>query len=106
MGTYDTNFHKEKTGNSLHVGEDLTIKIAGNPVYITGVLYKRKSFGRKQVIQIEQSGHRGNPSKDSITFEMKDRGGQPMEPGAFRVLTTAYFSGRGGNSWGDNFEIV
>ncbi len=106
MGTYETNFHKEKSGNSLHSGEDLTITINGNPVYITGILYKRKSFGRKQIIQIEQSGHRSNPSKESITFEMKDRGGQNMERGRYRVLTTVYFTGRGGNSWGDNFEIV
>jgi len=106
MGQYETNFHREKTGNSLHQGEDLTITIHGDPAYITGILYKRKSFRRKQVIQIEQSNHKGNPSKDSITFEMKERGGQPMSRGKYRVLSTVYFSGRGGNSWGDNFEVV
>ncbi len=102
---YSTNFHKEKTGNSLYVGEDLTVKIAGSPIYIAGVLYKRKSFGRKQVIQIEQTGHKGNKSKDSITFEMKNPNGSQMSIGDYRVKTT-WNSGVGDQSIGDNFEIV
>jgi len=99
-----SNFHKDRTGNSLHVGEDLTITVDGNPLYVAGVLYKRKSFGRKQVIQIEQTGHRSNPSKNSITFELKDRGGD-MPIGDYLVKTKCNFGGQE-FGWSDKFEIT
>ena len=104
LPSYETNFHKEKTGNSLHVGEDLTIRIGGNPLYVAGVLYKQKAFWRWQVIQIEQTGHRSNPSKEAITFEMKDRGGA-MSPGNYRVKTKCNIGGQE-FGWDDKFEIV
>ncbi len=106
MSPYETNFHREKTGNSLHQGEDLTITIGDEPHVVTGKLYIRK-FLRKQLIQIEQSGHKGNPSNNSITFEMKGRTNQPMKRGKYRVETKAnYYPKRWENDWGDNFEIV
>lgn len=103
---YSTNFVKGDSGNVLLHGNDLVVKIAGDPVYITGVLSKRKSFGRKNVIQIEQTGSRGNPEKDQITMEMKQPNGEPMERGNYNMKTTTYFNGQGGNGWSDDFEIV
>lgn len=102
-----TNFHRGKKGNALQVGEDLTIKIAKKPLYVIGRLFKRTIFGNK-LIQIEQTGTIGNPSKDSITFELKERfKGKtlPMKIGKYRVTTYAYFTGEGGKRWKDNFEI-
>jgi len=107
MTTRITNFHKGK-GNSLKVGENLTIAIAEKPLYIIGRLFKRGIF-RSKLIQIEQTGTRQNPNSDSITFEMKERSQGntlPMEPGKYTVSTYAYFSGVGGKRWKDKFEIV
>ena len=103
-----TNFHEDARGNALHFGEDLTIKVAGNPVYIIGRLFKRTLFGKK-LIQIEQTGSKQNPEKDSITFEMKERKNgvtQPMPRGKYTVTNYAYFTGEGGRMWSDKFEIV
>lgn len=105
MPQYNTNFHKEKTGNSLYQDEDLTVKISPAPIYAAGVLYKRLSFGRKKVIQLEQTNHKGNKSKDSITFEMIQPNGQRMEAGEYRIEVRANF-GYGDNGWGDNFEVI
>ena len=102
-----TNFHRGK-GNSLKVGEDLTITIAEKPLYIIGRLFKRGRL-RSKLIQIEQTGTKQNPNSDSITFEMKERfqgNTLPMEPGKYTVSTYAYFSGEGGKRWKDKFEIV
>ena len=108
---YETNFHSEKSGNALHKGNDLTITINDDPSYVAGVLYKKLSFRRKKLIQIEQSNHKGNPSKNSITFEMSNPDGSRYERGKYRVKTGASFgyhsSTRTGDlSWGDDFEIV
>ena len=105
---YNPNFIRGTSGNILEEGEDLVIKIDGNPVYIIGQLFKRKSFFRKNLIQIEQTGSRQNPQKDKITFEMKVRtpdGIKPMLPGKYKVVTYAYLPGTGGKRWADNFEI-
>ena len=104
---YSTNLHREPSGNKLLEGEDLTVTIAGDPVYVIGRLFERHLF-RKKLIQIEQTGHKRNPSKNSITFEMvENKGGviHPMPPGKYRVTAYAYFKGLGGKRWGDNFEI-
>ena len=103
---YSGNFIKGVGGNVLQSGLDLVITVNGNPVYITGVLYKRQSFGRKKVLQIEQTGSRGNPEKDQITLEMKQPDGTPMEAGKYAIKTYSYFTGKGGNSWYDKFEVV
>jgi hypothetical protein len=100
-----TNLHRELSGNSLHYGEDLTITVSDNPKYVAGRLMKLKSFGRKQVIQIEQTGHKNNPSKDSITFEMKNADGSNMERGKYRYQIK-YDNGFSDQGIGDNFEIV
>ncbi len=103
-----TNFHQGVRGNSLHAGQDLTITVKGSPVYIIGRLFKRTFYGKK-LIQIEQTGSRQNPEKNSITFEMKERkGGKTvdMPPGKYTVSNYAYFSGMGGKRWVDDFEII
>ena len=105
MSTYNPNFTRGQGGNILHKGEDLTIIIEDNPLYIIGQLFERKSFGRKKLIQIEQTGSRGNPEKDRITLEMKKPDGTPMDAGNYSIRTYAYFTGKGGNSWSDNFEV-
>lgn len=106
---YKTNFHKEKSGNSLEYGKDLTITIdhptRGDPIYVAGMLYKRKSFGRKQAIQAEQTGRKSNPSKNSITFEMKNPDGTQLPQGNYRVETRWSF-GHGDLGIEENFEIV
>lgn len=109
VSPYQTNFHKAKTGNSLHYGEDLTITIdhptKGDPAYVAGMLYKRKSFGRKTAKQSEQTGRKSNPSKNSITFEMKERDGSKMPIGKYRIETRWSF-GKGDLGIEENFEIV
>jgi len=105
---YKTSFIRGRGGNVLEKGTDLTIKIAGSPVYIIGRLFRRTSRGMT-MIQIEQSGSRQNPRKGQIKFEMKvrERGRiKPMPAGKYRVSTYAYFKNLGGKRWGDSFEIV
>jgi hypothetical protein len=102
---YSTNF-TQGVKNELQVGRDLEIHVDGNPVYIIGQLFKKKSFFRKNLIQIEQTGSKQNPQKNHIVFEMKVPGGQPMEPGKYHVVTYAYFQGLGGKRWKDDFEII
>ncbi len=103
---YSGNFEQGLGGNVLPKGRDLVISINDNPLYITGVLYKLKSFRRKNAIQIEQTGSRGNPEKDKITLEMKKPDGTPMDTGRYAIKTYAYFTGVGGKSWYDKFEVV
>lgn len=107
---YHPNFTQGPNGNVLLVGTDLIIKLDGNPLYIIGQLFKRKSFFRKNLIQIEQTGSRQNPEKNQITFEMKEflvRGEfQSMQPGKYRVVTYSYYPGTGGKRWGDDFEVI
>jgi hypothetical protein len=106
MPIYNPNFEKGTFGNSLVYGNDLVVKIEGKPVYIIGQLFERKSFGRKKLIQIEQTGSRGNPERDQITLEMKKPDGSPMNKGKYTVRTYCYIKGRGGNSWTDKFEVI
>ena len=108
MVKYNTNFVRGTSGNILPLGENLTISISGSPVYILGRLLVRQSFGRKKLIQIEQSGSRQNPDTASIKFEMAIRSKgkiQSMPIGNYRVESYAYFTESGGRKWGDNFEI-
>ncbi len=105
---YHPNFVRGLSGNKLPVGQDLIIKIDGEPLYIIAQLFKRKSFFRKNLIQIEQTGSRQNPQKDQVTLEMKEyvEGQlQPMEPGKYSVKTYTYISGVGGKRWSDDFEV-
>ena len=107
MSQYQTNFVRGVGGNVLPHGQDLKIQIKGADV-VTARLDKRGSFFRWKVIQIEQSGHRGNPEKDSVTLEMRYRitGGryEYFEPGKYRVKTWYWKNNRGG-SYTDVFEI-
>lgn len=105
---YSTNFHKEDTGNALYKGEDLTVTVFDRqtkkaPIYAAGVLYSLANG--KRAIQIEQTGHRGNPSKTSITFEMVSPNGQPMDKGDYEIEIRANF-GSGDLGWNDVFQIV
>ena len=103
------NFVKGKKGHKLPAGQDLIIKIDGEPLYILGRLFARKKFGRKKLIQIEQTGSANNPKKDQIKFEMfrYTKGvDEEMPNGKYRVSCYAYFPGLGGKRWGDNFEIT
>lgn len=107
VSPYKTNFEKGKGGNILPHGTDLIITIndpKGDPIYVAGMLYKRKSFGRKTAKQSEQTSHKRNPSKNSIKFEMIERNGSLMERGDYRVETRWNF---GGSDIGieENFEI-
>jgi len=101
---YGTNFHKGDNGNSLHLGEDLVITIfdedKGEPIYASGVLWKE---GRP--VQLEQTGHRGNPSKQSLTFEMRNPDGTPFPAGIYKVDVRANF-GQGDLGWSDEFQVV
>lgn len=109
MSRYHPNFIKGANGNVLKSGDDLIIKIDGSPTYILGRLFVRQRFGRKKLIQIEQTGSPNNPEKDQITFEMTrfTKGNlEHMPKGKYRVSCYAYFPGIGGKRWGDNFEIV
>ena len=106
---YHPNFIQGVGGNILKPGDDLIIKVDGNPLYILGRLFVRKSFGRKKLIQIEQTGSPNNPEKNQIKFEMSrfTKGNlEHMPKGHYRVSCYAYFSGTGGKRWGDNFEIA
>lgn len=105
MSRYKPNFTRGANGNILQKGTNLTVVIEGNPLYITGQLFRRQSFGRKKLVQIEQTGSRGNPEKDRITLEMKNPDGTP-KTGNYTVKTYAYFDGIGGKSWKDDFEVV
>lgn len=93
---YKPNFVRQPEGNVLPHGQNLIIKVEGATI-VTGVLRKAQSFFRWKVIQIEQSGHRGNPEKDQITFEMVkyDRTGGvrrliPMPRGKYKVSVKAH----------------
>ena len=101
---YHTNFHKGDSGNALYQGEDLTITIfdseKGEPIYASGVLWQGD-----RPLQLEQTGHKGNPSKQAITFEMQNPDGTAMKTGTYRVKTSANF-GQGDLSWDDEFQIV
>ena len=44
---YKPNFVQGPGGNGLPIGRDLVIQIDGNPLYIIGQLFKKKSFFRK-----------------------------------------------------------
>ena len=111
-----TNLHKASTGNSLFSGDDLVIKVAekdsdGNPIvpyYVLGKLYQRLSLFRKKLIQIEQTGHKGNPEKDQIKFEMKAPNGDNLPRGKYRYVVDANFFPHNifRRGFGDNFEIV
>lgn len=108
MGKYTNNFHKGDGGNKLSQGEDLIISITepdGMLSYVAGRLLKENRIGQLKVIQLEQTAHRGNPSKDSIKFEMVDGAGKPYPPGSYRV-ETRWHEGTGDEGIGDNFEIV
>ena len=108
MGTYTNNFHAGDGGNKLKQGEDLTIKIEnpdGTLSYVAGRLLKESRIGQLKVVQAEQTGHRNNPSVNSITFEMKDGAGKPYPPGNYRV-ETRWHEGTGDEGIGDNFEII
>lgn len=109
VSRYNPNFIKGKGGNILKAGNDLIIKVDGNPEYILGRLFYRQRFGRKKLIQIEQTGSPNNPQKDQIQFEMGrfTKGNlEHMPKGKYRVSCYAYFRGIGGKRWADNFEIV
>jgi len=106
--TYKTNFHKGKTGNVLHVGEDLTIKRGDVCEYIIGRLFRIDDNGNQILLQIEQTGSRQNPETNSITFELKERENgktTPMSPGSYKVSCYAYIIGAGGSRFSDDFEI-
>lgn len=107
--TYQTNFHKGKTGNALRVGENLTIQRKGeNCEYIIGRLFKIDTNGKPQMIQIEQTGTKQNPQTNSITFELKQReNGKTisMPPGKYLVTSYTYLMDRGGSRFEDYFEI-
>lgn len=108
VSKYRPNFEREPGGNILAIGKDLVINVDGNPMYIIGQLFKRKSFFRKNLIQIEQTGSKQNPEKDKITFEMKiptPDGIKPMPAGKYKVITYAYIPGTGGKRWTDDFEV-
>jgi len=108
MTERSTNFEKGESGNVLKQGTNLNITVDGNPKYIIGRLFKDTPHGM-QMIQIEQSGSRQNPSLNTITFEMKQRQiGEivPLTLGKYRVSNYAYFSGEGGKRWEDDFEII
>lgn len=108
MTRYNTNFVKGLNGNSLPSGKDLIIKIDGDPMYVLGRLFYRKSFGRKKLIQIEQTGSPRNPEKNQLKFEMQrfSKGTlKDMPKGKYRVSCYAYFTRLGGKRWGDNFQI-
>jgi len=104
MSRYNTNFAKGKHGNELFF-DKLRIIIDDNPVYITGQLFKN-GFFKKKLIQIEQTGTRNNPQKDSIVFEMLNADKTRMDKGTYTVKIYSYFDGLGGKSWTDKFELV
>lgn len=111
VSPYKTNFFKDVNvnGNALKQGTDLVITIdAGDgkdPAYVSGMLFMETSKGSLRAIQAEQTGHRSNPSLDSLIFEMKGRTGQPYPVGKYRVETRWNFGG-GDLGIGDSFEIV
>ncbi len=111
MAKWTTNFHRGQFGNSLNQTEDLIVTIRGDndevPNWATGLLFRRKSFFRKNLIQIEQTGRKSNPSKDTLKFEMKERDGSPMAKGKYRVVVKGGFLPVAfTRKFGDNFEIV
>ena len=105
---YSGNYIQSDKGNSLQQGQDLVIKIDGNPNYIIGQLFQYK-LGRRRMIQIEQTGTMQNPEKDRVTFEMVNRRrGKyvPMDKGKYRVVIYAYLTGIGGKRWTDDFQVI
>jgi len=105
---YSSNFIQGDKGNSIQQGQDVVIKIDGNPNYIIGQLIQYH-LGRRKLIQIEQTGTMQNPEKDRVTFEMVKKKGRkysPMKTGKFRVVIYAYISGVGGKKWTDDFEVI
>lgn len=108
VSKYYPNFVSSKQGNILRSGQNLIIKINGNPSYILGRLFYRKRFGRKKLIQIEQTGSPSNSKRTQIKFEMLRYTKnilEEMPKGKYSVSTYAYFPGIGGKRWDDNFEI-
>ena len=64
---YQNNFFKTKRGNALNQQYPiLWAKVKDVRSYVTGVL--RDSRGN--VIQVEQTGYRGNPWKNVVKFEL------------------------------------
>ena len=105
---YSSNFIKTDKGNGVEQGQDVVIKIDGNPNYIIGQLFQYK-LGRPRMIQIEQTGTMQNPEKDRVTFEMTQRKrgkNLPMPTGKYRVVIYAYISGVGGKRWKDDFQVI
>lgn len=98
-------------GNILKRGSDLVIRIEGATI-VTAKLYKKQSFFRWKLIQIEQSGRLGNPERDTVKLELKEYNnfGQlvPMDRGKYKVETWAYIPSTSsyGNKWTDKFEVV
>ncbi len=117
MAKFETNFHREPTGNKLEKGKDCIVKIRGDndeiPTFATGLLYRRGPFGQTTLIQIEQTGRRSNPWKDIVKFEMQNPDGSDME-GDYRIWIKSNYVGVKPNKdghtqyerdFGDNFEI-
>lgn len=109
---YNTNFHRglRVKGNALNWGEDLIITVPGLPIYITAELFKRKGlFGLKRnLIQIEQTGTKQNPSNETISLELKRRKAGKMvnmDRGKYAVKIIAHFNGVGEKHWYDKFEV-
>ncbi len=105
---YSSNFSQTDKGNGIQQGQDVVIKIDGNPNYIIGQLFQYK-LGRPRMIQIEQTGTMQNPEKDRVTFEMSLRKRSktvPMPKGKYRVVIYAYLTGVGGKRWKDDFQVV
>ena len=102
---YSSNFIQGDKGNSIQQGQDVVIKIDGNPNYIIGQLFQYH-LGRRKLIQIEQTGTMQNPEKDRVTFEMIQRKNKPMPTGKYRVVIYAYLTGIGGKRWTDDFQVI
>lgn len=108
MTRYKPNFITGLSGNKLPKGKNLVIKIDDKPLYVLGRLFVRQFFGRKKLIQIEQTGSPRNPESNKLTFETKRFSKRKLEdfpPGKYRVSCYGYFPGLGGKRWADNFEI-
>jgi len=89
---YQTNFQRGDHGNMLRYGKkNLIVRIPGAR-WVAGRLSQKRQNGSYKVIQIEQTGTRNNPWKDTIVFEMlKVDGGQivPMSLGGYRITVRA-----------------
>lgn len=116
MTDFKTNFVKdqEHDGNILPFGEEKLVVEVPDAEIITGLLY-RKSRGSASfnIIQIEQSGHRMNPDKNKIEFEMidydrKEKKVSPMRKGDYKLVVRFAGSKISSDTQGfrDFFEIV